>query len=225
MTKLRTVRVYGWLGAKYGRSFRLAVNNAADAVRALACQLPGFERDMAMAHERGHGFAVFYDRENLSVEQLHDPPGEAVIRIAPMVIGAKKQGILQIVVGIVLVVVGLYTTIFSGGTSALLVQYGWGLIIGGVIQLLTPSPKGRSSSDRPDNQASFNFNGPINTQAQGNPAPVLYGRNIVGSAVLSAGISAVDQVIAPVPGVGSGGGSTTDHGTWYTTSVNNNLVV
>jgi hypothetical protein len=65
-------------------------------------------------------------------------------------------------------------------------------------------PKGRSANDKPENQPSYAFNGPLNTQAQGNPVPVLYGELIVGSAVLSAGITAKDQAIVP-SGTGSNG--------------------
>lgn len=65
---------------------------------------------------------------------------------------------------------------------------------GGVIQMLSPQQKGISAKDNPDNGASYNFNGPVNTSAQGNPVPLLYGRMICGSAVISAGILADDKV-------------------------------
>ena len=41
--------------------------------------------------------------------------------------------------------------------------------------------------------ALHNFNGPVNTTAQGNPVPVIYGEMIVGSATISAGIYSEDQ--------------------------------
>ncbi|AMP15481.1 hypothetical protein CPter291_3244 [Collimonas pratensis] len=37
------------------------------------------------------------------------------------------------------------------------------------------------------------MNGAVNTQAQGNPEPLLYGEAIVGSVVVSGGIYAEDQ--------------------------------
>ena len=39
----------------------------------------------------------------------------------------------------------------------------------------------------------YHFNGVVNTTAQGNPVPLGYGRMIVGSAVVSAGIYAMDR--------------------------------
>ena len=50
-----------------------------------------------------------------------------------------------------------------------------------------------SVGDGPDNGASYNFNGPVNTTAQGNPVPLLYGEMFVGSATISAGIYSEDQ--------------------------------
>lgn len=70
---------------------------------------------------------------------------------------------------------------------------GIGIAAGGVIQMLSPQTKALASQDGPNNKASYSFNGPVNTSAQGNPVPVLYGEMIVGSAVISAGIYAEDQ--------------------------------
>ncbi|MEK7492166.1 MAG: tail assembly protein, partial [Pseudomonadota bacterium] len=70
---------------------------------------------------------------------------------------------------------------------------GASMALGGVVQMLSPQAKGLSTKDSPNNGASYNFNGPVNTTAQGNPVPILYGRMIVGSAVLSGGIFAEDQ--------------------------------
>jgi len=71
---------------------------------------------------------------------------------------------------------------------------GIAMVMGGVVQMLSPQQRGLSAKDNPDNGASYNFNGAVNTSAQGNPVPVLYGRMIVGSSVISAGIYAEDQV-------------------------------
>ncbi|AHC48245.1 Phage tail assembly protein I [Achromobacter xylosoxidans NBRC 15126 = ATCC 27061] len=70
---------------------------------------------------------------------------------------------------------------------------GVSLALGGVVQMLSPQQRALSAADRPENGASYNFNGPVNTSAQGNPVPVLYGRMIIGSATVSAGIFSEDQ--------------------------------
>lgn len=211
--QVRNIRLYGKLGARFGRVHRMAVGSAAEAVSALGSQLRGFEAYLTSSKDRGEGYAVFYDKRNLSKEQLHDPAGSnADIRIAPITLGSKNGGIFQIVLGAILVIVGTVGTVFSAGTSAVFVSVGWGMIVGGVVQLLTPVPKGLSSKDKADNQPNYAFNGPVNTQAQGAAKTCVYGELIVGSAVVSAGIDVgMDQYVpsshTPAGSGGGGGGA------------------
>jgi predicted phage tail protein len=199
---LRTVRLYGALGAKFGRVHSLAVESCADAVRALVALLPGFERELMTSKDKGVAYACFIGKRNIKEEQLIDPPGSEEIRIAPMVMGGKRAGLFQLIVGTVMIVAGFFT---AGGTWAALAAAGIGstagmlamgglmLALGGVMQMLSPQQKGLSTKDGPDNGTSYNFNGPVNTTAQGNPVPVLYGELYVGSATISAGLFAEDQ--------------------------------
>lgn len=190
--RLRTIRLYGLLGARFGRKFRLAVSNPAEAVRALCVLLPGFQQYLMGAKAKGMEFAVFVGRQNLSKEQLHDPPGADDIRIAPVLVGSKRGGVLQTILGIVLIVVGVWTQnyqlVFQGGV----------MVLGGVSQMLAPQPKGLGAKDSAENTPNYSMNGAVNTQAQGNPVYVAYGGHdtkgmFVGSAVISGGIYAEDQ--------------------------------
>lgn len=184
---LRTVRLYGELGARFGRVHRLAVATAAEAVRALCTLLPGFEAHLLRSHDRGRAYAVFLGRQNIGEQALMLPAGSADVRIAPVIQGSKRGGLLQTIVGAVLVVAGTY----FGQTW--MVNIGASLALGGVAQMLSPTAKGLSTSDRPDNKPSYNFNGPVNTSAQGNPVPLAYGIVLAGSAVASAGIYSEDK--------------------------------
>lgn len=200
MSELRTIRLYGPLGARFGRVHRFAVSNTSEAVQALCSQKPGFERYLTEAKDNGMTFAVFNGKRNLKEENLHDPVGSEDIRIAPVPIGSKRQGLLQTIVGIILIVVGVMTS-WTGGAG--LVVMGIGMVAGGVIQMLTPMPK-LSTLDSADANASYMFNGPVNTQAQGNPVPLCYGRLMVGSSVISAGIKANQEQIAGTSRYGDG---------------------
>ncbi|RED06998.1 tail assembly protein [Ectopseudomonas oleovorans] len=196
--RIRVVRLYGVLGARFGRVHRLVVNSAAEAVHALAVQLQGFEQFFYEAKDRGMVFAVFHGRRNIGEDELGHPPGRAEIRIAPVIAGSKKAGLVQTVIGVALivaatVVTGGFAGVAAGGLWGTIGAVGISLALGGVTQMMTKQPKGLDANDRPDNSPSYSFNGPVNTQAQGNPVPLLYGRMIVGSAVLSAGIYAQDQ--------------------------------
>lgn len=191
--RMRTIRLYGQLGSRFGRSFRLAVNSPAEAIRALCAIVPGFQQYLAKAKEQGMAFAVFIGKQNISKDQLQDPPGADDIRIAPVLLGSKRGGVLNIILGVVLIVVGVYTR-----NTNLIVQ-GAAMAIGGVVQMLGPQPKGLGSQDSVENRPSYSMNGTVNTQAQGNPVPVPYGGHdtkgmLVGSAVISGGIMAEDQL-------------------------------
>ncbi len=184
---VRTVRLYGVLGARFGRVFRLAVASPAEAVRALCAQLPGFEQYLAGSRERGLTYAVFYGRRNLREDELQLAGTREDIRIAPVLIGSKKGGVFQTVLGAVLVGVGLMTG------QLWLVAVGGGMMVGGVAQMLAPQPKGLTTGEDAANTASYAFGGPVNTTAQGNPVGLLYGKRRIGGAIISGGIYAEDQ--------------------------------
>ena len=192
--RMRTVRLYGKLGARFGRRFELAVASPAEAIQALCVQLNGFRRELLESKDKGVAYAVFVGKRNLAKEELELPPGCGEIRIAPVLVGSKRGGILQTIIGAVLVVVGAVVSYFGGGLGAPLMKFGAAMMLGGVIQMLSPQPAGLSARDSPENGASYNFNGAVNTSAQGNPVPLLYGEMMVGSAVISGGIYAEDQV-------------------------------
>lgn len=205
--RIRTVRLYGRLGALFGRVHRLAVDSPAEAVRALSLQLHGFQAYLMNAKDHGMGFTVFVGKRNIGREELTYPPGDDDIRIAPVILGSKQGGLLQVVLGIVLIVVGAFTY------NPYLVGMGIMMVVGGAVQMLSPQPKDQKAKDGPANEPNYAFNGPVNTQAQGNPVPLLYGRMTVGSAVISAGIQSSDSVYIPIgggvytgPGNGGGGG-------------------
>ena len=64
-----------------------------------------------------------------------------------------------------------------------MVGLGTQLTIGGVGALLTPTPKDVEETN------NYSFNGPVNTIRQGVPVPICYGQLMVGSSVISSGIS------------------------------------
>lgn len=180
--KIKTVRLYGKLGARFGRVFHLAVSSPAEAVRALSAMLPGFEAFMMRDDYR---YAVLVGKRSVSEQELADPSGAGVIRIAPVPAGSKRGGVLQTIIGVVLFAAGFVTGGATWGPA--MMAMGAGLAIGGVMLMLSPQPS-MDDGDRVENRPSYVFNGPVNTEAQGKPVPVLYGEMIVGSAVISGGI-------------------------------------
>ncbi|AFJ47133.1 tail assembly protein [Shimwellia blattae] len=87
---LHTIRLYGILGATFGREFWLAVSSASEAIRALNILLPGFERFLNTSQQRGLTYAVFSGKRNLAAEELGMDHREEAIRIAPVIIASKN---------------------------------------------------------------------------------------------------------------------------------------
>jgi predicted phage tail protein len=183
---MKTLYLHGFLGARFGESFSLDVRDPAEAIRALLIQIPGFEaviRDGDWHVVRGPlDGGVSLDEEGLAVA-VSD---ESEIHILPAVSGAGGDGLFQTIAGAVLVAVGVYTG------QGWLVNAGVALTLGGVSQMLSPTPQtgDYGERERPDERPSFLFDGPTNTSTQGLPVPVIYGRVKVGSVVASAGMTA-----------------------------------
>lgn len=200
MDTIRTIRLSGTLGKKFGRIHRLAVESTAEAVRALCTILPGFQTELMTSSERGVHYACFLGKMNIGKDDLQLAGGSDEIRISPRVMGAKSGGVLQFIMGAVLVVAGYFVSTMSYGIASPLgmamMSMGVSMMVGGVVQMLSPQQTQASAADAVENGASYNFNGPVNTTAQGNPVPLLYGRMVVGSAVISAGILAQEQAYA-----------------------------
>lgn len=195
---LRTIRLYGALGEQFGRVWRFDVKSPAEAVRALCSQLPGFRKHLQ--EHSAPGYRVLCDTQARGERELGLGTSAQTIRIVPVVAGAGK-GIGQIILGGALMAalwyvpglnsVALGNTVWQGGMAL-----GVSLVLGGISQAMTKTPSTSNQSvERPDNKPSYAFDGAINTAAQGNPVPVCYGELIVGSQVISAGLT-TEQVAA-----------------------------
>lgn len=196
MARLTTIRLYGALGARFGRVHKLAVQTSAEAVKALCINLDGLESYLMNAKKNGMTFAVFRGKRNIGVQDYRELGGGSDIRIAPIMEGAKKAGLFQTILGAVMVVAGIAISYFSSGTlatfGASLAAGGVGMMAGGVFQMLSPQPKGLQGRDDPDNKPSYAFGGSVNTLAMGNPVALLYGEREIGGAIISAGIISED---------------------------------
>ncbi|MEG6466315.1 tail assembly protein [Enterobacter bugandensis] len=191
---MRTIRLYGILGSTFGREFKLSVASPKEAVRALCVIVPGFERFLNTSKQRGLTYAVFSGKRNLNDDDLSMDQSTADIRIAPVIIGSKRGGVFQTILGVALVAVGAVASYFGGGAVGVpLMQFGAAMALGGVVQMLSPQTTGLASKQSADNKASYAFGGVTNTTAQGNPVPLLYGRRRIGGAIISAGIYVEDQ--------------------------------
>ena len=193
---LKVVQLHGILARKFGRYFTLDVKTAKEATHALACQIPAFKAFMLDSERLGYRFAVFLGKKrtqknNISEDEIDNITTAEHIHIVPKVIGAggKAMGWLQVIAGVAMVGVG----IFTGNVG--LIGAGAGLLLGGVASLMMPTPQ-MDSQDEDGNRANNGFGGAVTTVAQGNPVPILYGEREVGGFIASAAIYAEDKMIA-----------------------------
>ena len=203
----RVIKVYGKLAKHLGqRSFKAVVSTPAEAVRFLLANFPELRALM-----REGQYMVSVGRSPLELgtnpELLHYPSASfETIRIVPVVAGAGAAG--RIILGAVLIgasfllpgaglfgasAFGVFGPLASGTISTLTLvgnaisAIGASLVLGGVSELLTPTPKvGVSESDP---RRSYSFSGIQNVSRQGVPVPVIYGEVFTGSVVISAGIN------------------------------------
>ena len=192
---MKTIILLGELGKRYGRRHTLDVKTPAEAVRALCANFKDFAAFVSASSDRNVGYRVLNKREAVGEDELHNPASQR-ITIAPVVAGAGGS-VGKILLGAALIaaaffVPGLAAVALFGTTTLATVAFSVGvsLALGGVAQMLAPQPK--SIGPQEEQQPSYVFNGAVNTSAQGQPVPVGYGRMIVGSAVISAGISVED---------------------------------
>ncbi len=112
---LRTVRFHGPLIKAFGREFKYRATTVPKAIDAMKNLLPGFERYMLEAHKRGLTFSIFVGKRNVGQDELEFTKGSEDIHLVPVVIGSKRAGLFQTVLGIVLVGAAM---LYSAGTAA-----------------------------------------------------------------------------------------------------------
>lgn len=189
-----TVRLSGSLAMKFWRKndYLLESGTTNEVFSALRNTVDGFADEIMRMSRAGIRFAIFRNRVNVGKDEF-GISGVTEIRIVPVIAGSKNGGLFQTVVGVVLIVAGLFIT---GGTlgaaspfGTAMVMMGTSMVLGGVVQMLSPMPKAGSQQEQAgtENKPSYLFNGAFNSTQQGLPVPVVYGEMLVGSSVVAVG--------------------------------------
>lgn len=183
---MTTIKLSGSLARKFGRLHRRLLDSGRswEVFKALRCTLEGFEEEIRRLGGLGMRFAIFRNGKNTGAKGF-DLAGTREIRIVPVVEGSKRGGILQTIVGAVLLVASIW--------FPALAPAGVAMVAGGVIQMLSPQAKGLSQSAAPENLPSYAFGSAKNTTASGNPVPICIGERRWGGAIISASIYAEDK--------------------------------
>jgi predicted phage tail protein len=165
---LRTVKLLGEAGRIFGREFLLDVNSPAEAIRALRCQLSGFEKYLYDSSETGIFWRVVAgDPQGLDEESLSFPMEGSTLILAPIVSGGGGFG---------KILLGIMPATFLGVSSMAWGALGGALVLQGVSSMIAGKPKKPKDKDRqdsflvPQGEASAN---------QGRCVPKGYGERII----------------------------------------------
>ena len=193
---MRKIKLYGELAKITGhKELEAVVNTTAQAVSFLVNNFPELESHMADKY-----YQVLLDKEEeVDIEELHFPVGKSDIKFVPVISGSG--GIGKALFGGALIALsfgvgGLFTAplTMSGGFAAAglgakaAFGIGAGLVLGGVSDMLFPTPKAPEFSSEQDPRLSFAFSGTQQTSRAGTPVPLVYGEIFTGSVVISSSI-------------------------------------
>lgn len=189
MEKVEVV-LNGVIGKKFGKVWNVFADSVTTALDIINANNPKFSQWMRTNASK-------YDRYHIEVENTagnkHDVPESELamvsnrikkITITPIIAGAGAG--LKIVVGVVLMVASIWLgpAAFAMGAS---------MALGGLMEILSPQPKKGDTSGSDGNE--YYFDGPVNTDVQGVPVPVPYGRVMIGSAQPISATIEIDQLM------------------------------
>lgn len=194
------IKLHGVLGEKIGSVWSLAVNSVGEAMRGIeVLSRHRLYKFLIENDKKGIRYRVlingrdFESPEPLDINKLSTINNSELcmvsnnlktIDVIPVLEGSGDNflGILQTILGVILVVVGLVIG-WTGIGTALFIA-GIGLIAGGTISLLTQPPDLEPYQTR--RKTSYLFSGPSNVVDEGIPVPAGYGKLLIGSIVMSA---------------------------------------
>lgn len=194
---MKTVRFEGYLKDLYPDGITLEASSPAEAILGLQTY-PGFRESDEVRHHVE--LPKFQSRDS-----IYSPTDEDEILVVPVAEGAggKKGGFFQIILGVFLIVAAAVLMVATGGLATPLgigmEMAGASLILGGVLQLLMPTPKAQSVASEDDRSKYIPAN--KNTVKTGTPIPLLYGRRKVFGHFLSFDIDSSGINDTPLPDV------------------------
>lgn len=177
MIKLQLV---GVMAERYGPEYEVDAKSPREAVQALCSLVDGF-----MEYVRHHDFNMWVDEKNIGEDGVGYNYGNCTVKLGLHVTGAGgSNGLWMVIAGIALIVVAWWNP-GAWGASAQMIAYGigGGIAAAGAAQLLMPVTN-PTMMDEEGNKASYGFNKPVSTVAQGNNVPVLYGKGLIGGFVI-----------------------------------------
>jgi len=206
-----TLYLYGSLKEEFGEKFTVKAKSPIEAIRVLEANFPG-------RFLKAFSVGGFYVLRGKDLDNAISDTGETLafqtgddIHIAPEIYGSGffDSGWFKVILGVVIIAAAVVTSGaaaglmsgvpgafgfgmagagFAGVSFSTYALFGAALVLSGISQMLTPTPKVESSKTV-DPRASFIFQGAENIVAQGVPVPVIYGEVETGSVTIALSLS------------------------------------
>ena len=184
------IKLHGKLSKIYGESFEFKnINKPMDAIKAMDSIMPGFRKHIINEAKAGGHYEIIVNGASKNAFQLETKEKSIKeVEIVPCILGYAP---VVIILGVIAVGVGM-AGIYGLAVSAFLIALGVGLIIAGIMYLLTPIPENEPNEQSIRSSirnSSFLFQNPTNSSSQGRAIPIVYGRLRVGSHVVGTTIT------------------------------------
>lgn len=193
--ELTTVHLVGSLGKAMGRSeWHLDVKSPAEAIRAIDVNLRGKLREYLSGPARNKFYKIALQKKDnvIDRDEVVNRSGRSTIYIMPTING-RNSGVGKILTAIAIIALVAWNplagtmfattaTTAAGATTltafgAVMAGFGVSMLLGGMAQLLAPTPQGPSAN--PEQAQSTSFPGNAGAVVQGGCIPVVYGRALV----------------------------------------------
>lgn len=202
---MTNVYLTGKLGQIFGKEWKLDVKSPIEAIRAINANTKGKFLEYIGKNQDKY-FKIGLQKKNnlIDKDELKNRSGSSDIYIMPAIKGSNS-GVGKILAGIIILVAAFYT----GGTALAFLQVplasaGASLVLGGIVQLLTPVPNfDQNSGGNEDGRQSTLFQGNASTIFQGGAVGLVYGRALVAPMPISLSINNNDTDATASTTVGS----------------------
>lgn len=184
----KRIVLHGYLKKFHEGVIEVFADSVAEAIHGMCHQLP--ELSHLRLEERPTIQVVGFNTR----QSLYEPTDLEELHLVPAFVGAKGGGFFRIIIGAVLIAAAfalggpaagtLASTLFSMGTS---------MLLGGLLELLSPAPKRDSGTEgATDPDASKYLGAPGNTVRAGTRIPIIYGEVRVYGHYISFNIDATE---------------------------------
>lgn len=202
---LTNIYLGGKLGTTFGKHWKLRVNSVAEAIRAIDVNVKGrlCKYLYAQGNKKFYKIAVGKKTALLDLKEISNRSGQSSIYIMPTVKG-RNGGWGKIGAAIAIAVATYFGAPWLGSTFSLqastvaqISQIGYtlaaSLALGGITQLLTPTPNNQPSV------GSNLFNGNAASVEQGAAVGIVYGRALVSPTPICISFNNYDQGTSTAP--------------------------